>query len=88
MRAWPLLALLALACAAPAAAQDGDIWDDDPYAAQDETVIAVDRVMDVLLDLPMGQLAGAMPNVEIEVDIREDSTLRDIMVRNDPNAEE
>lgn len=88
MRAWPLLALLALACAAPAAAQDGDIWDDDPYAAQDETVIAVDRVMDVLLDLPMGQLAEAMPNVEIEVYIREDSTLRDIMVRNDPNAEE
>ncbi|MEO1167455.1 MAG: hypothetical protein AAFW97_01965 [Pseudomonadota bacterium] len=88
MRSWPLLAPLALICAAPAAAQDGDIWDDDPYAAQDETVLAVDRFMDVLLDLPIGRLAGSMPNVEIDGDVREDDTLRDMMVRNDPNAEE
>ncbi|MGP1352903.1 MAG: hypothetical protein ACTS1Z_06230 [Parasphingopyxis sp.] len=88
MRVWPLLAPLALATAAPALAQDGDIWDDDPYAAQDETVIAVDRFMDVLLDLPIGRLAGSVPNVEIEGDVRPDDTLRDMMVRNDPNAEE
>lgn len=88
MRAWPLLAPLALATATPALAQDGDIWDDDPYAAQDETVLAVDRFMDVLLDLPIGRLAQSMPNVEIEGDVREGDTLRDMMVRNDPNAEE
>lgn len=88
MRVWPLLAPLALATATPALAQDGDIWDDDPYAAQDETVIAVDRFMDVLLDLPIGRLAGSVPSVEIEGDVRPDDTLRDMMVRNDPNAEE
>lgn len=88
MRAWPLLAPMALAIATPAIAQDDDIWDDDPYVAQDETVLAVDRFMGALLDLPVGRLARAMPNVEIEGDIRESDTLRDMMVRDNPEAEE
>ncbi|MGJ8535639.1 MAG: hypothetical protein ACSHW2_00660 [Parasphingopyxis sp.] len=88
MRAWPLLAPMALAIATPAIAQDDDIWDDDPYAAQDETVLAIDRFMGALLDLPVGRLARAMPNVEIEGDIRESDTLRDMMVRDNPEAEE
>ncbi|MEM8697009.1 MAG: hypothetical protein AAGE05_13395 [Pseudomonadota bacterium] len=90
MRAWPLLAPLTLAIATPALAQnaDDDIWDDDPYAAQDETVIAVDRFMGALLDLPIGRLANSMANVEIDGDIREGDTLRDMMVRGNPRAEE
>ncbi|QLC24958.1 hypothetical protein HFP57_07900 [Parasphingopyxis algicola] len=90
MRAWPLLAPLALAFATPALAQnaDDDIWDNDPYAHQDEAVIAVDRIMDTLLDLPVGRLASAMPDVEVEGDVRPDDTLRDMMVRDNPGAEE
>jgi hypothetical protein len=87
---YTLAAATALLLATPALAQDGDddIWDDDPYAHQDETVIAVDRIMDALLDLPIGRLASAMPEVEIEGDVREDDTLRDMMVRDNPGAEE
>ncbi|MGP1282488.1 MAG: hypothetical protein ACTS1X_05885 [Parasphingopyxis sp.] len=87
---YTLAAATALLLATPALAQDGDddIWDDDPYAQQDETVIAVDRIMDALLDLPIGRLASAMPEVEIEGDVREDDTLRDMMVRDNPGAEE
>lgn len=88
MRAWPLLVPLAIAITTPALAQDEDIWDDDPYAAQDETVLAVDRFMDVLLDLPIGRLANAMPDIEVRGDVRDGDTLRDMMVRTDPNAEE
>ena len=66
MRAWPLLVPLALAMATPAAAQDEDIWDDDPYAAQDETVLAVDNIIGVLLDMPIGRLASSAPNVEFD----------------------
>lgn len=90
MRAWPLLIPLAIAFAAPAFAQDtdDDIWADDPYAAQDEAVLAVDSFLGALLDLPIGRLAQSMPNVEIEGDIREDDTLRDFVTRDDPEFEE
>ena len=90
MRAWPLLVPLAIAFAAPALAQsaEDDIWADDPYAAQDETVLAVDRFMGALLDLPIGRMARSMPNVEISGDVRDGDTLRDVMVRDNPGAEE
>ncbi|RED17702.1 hypothetical protein [Parasphingopyxis lamellibrachiae] len=85
---YTLAVATALLLATPALAQDDDIWDDDPYAAQDETVLAIDRFMGALLDLPIGRLARAMPDVEIEGDIRESDTLRDVMVRDNPGAEE
>lgn len=85
---YTLAVATALLLAAPAPAQDDDLWDDDPYAAQDETVLAVDRFMGALLDLPVGRLARAMPDLEIEGDIRESDTLRDMMVRENPEAEE
>lgn len=90
MRAWPFLIPLAIMLAPPALAQsaDDDIWDDDPYAAQDETVLAVDRFLGTLLDLPVGRLAQSMPDVEIDGDVRESDTLRDVMVRENPAAEE
>ena len=90
MRAWPLVLLLAIILAAPAVAQepDEDIWSDDPYAAQDETVLAVDRLLGALLDLPIGRLAQSMPNVEIEGDFHEDDTVRDFVTRDDPEFEE
>jgi hypothetical protein len=87
---YPLAFTIALLVATPALAQaaDDDIWADDPYAAQDETVLAVDRLLGVLLDLPIGRLASSMPNIEIEGDVREGDTLRDMMVRDNPQAEE
>lgn len=85
---YTLAVATALLLAAPALAQDDDLWDDDPYAAQDETVLAVDRFMGALLDLPVGRLARAMPDLEIEGDIRESDTLRDMVVRENPEAEE
>lgn len=90
MRAWPFLLPLTIALAPPALAQstDDDIWDDDPYAAQDATVLAVDRFMGALLDLPVGRMARSMPDVEIGGDVRESDTLRDVMVRDNPRAEE
>jgi len=90
MRAWPLLVPLALALASPAFAQaaEEDIWANDPYAAQDETVLAVDSLLGALLDLPIGRLARSMPNVEIEGDIREGDTVRDFVTRDDPEFEE
>lgn len=86
MRAWPLLVPLAIIVAAPALAQsaEDDIWADDPYAAQDETVLAVDRFVGALLDLPIGRLA----ETEIQSDVRQGDTLRDMMVRDNPQAEE
>jgi hypothetical protein len=105
--------LIALAAAAPAAAQDdwsdepyaadgpyaedsgselpppanADIWDDDPYAGSDEAVLAVDRLVSVLLDMPVGSIAAAMPEAELSRDVRRGDTLRDVMERQDPELE-
>ena len=90
----PLLAALAVpafaqaATPAPAPTEDEDIWADDPYAENDEMAIAADRLMDVILDLPIGRLARAMPEVDIEGDVRQSDTLRDYATREDPGFEE
>lgn len=87
----PLAPALALALATPAMAQDeGDIWDDDPYAEQDDMVLAVDALIGALLDMPVGRIAAALPEemVETDVEIREGDTLRDIGSREDPAFEE
>lgn len=86
----PIILAAAALITTPALAQqsDEDIWDDDPYAAQDETVLAVDNIIGVLLDLPIGRLASIAPNVEIEGDIRDGDTVRDMMLRDNPGAEE
>ncbi|MCA1748134.1 MAG: hypothetical protein ABR601_06820 [Parasphingopyxis sp.] len=82
----PLFAVLAV----PAQAQTADegLWDDDPYAEADETVLAVDRVMDAVLDLPVGRLAGAVPEADLARDIRPGDTLRSLGTREDPAFEE
>ena len=86
----PIILAAAALMTTPALAQqsDEDIWDDDPYAAQDETVLAVDNIIGVLLDMPIGRLASIAPNVEMEGDIREGDTVRDMMLRDNPGAEE
>ncbi len=86
----PIILAAAALITTPALAQqsDEDIWDDDPYAAQDETVLAVDSIIGVLLDMPIGRLARIAPNVEIEGDIRDGDTVRDMMLRDNPGAEE
>lgn len=87
---YPIILTAALLITAPAFAQDtgDDIWADDPYAAQDEAVLAVDSLLGALLDLPIGRLARSMPNVEIEGDFRENDTVRDFVTRDDPEFEE
>lgn len=82
----PLLAALAL----PAQAQkaDDDLWNDDPYAETDEAVLAVDRFMDALLDLPVGRFAGAVPEADLGRDVRPGDTLRSLGTREDPAFEE
>ena len=90
MRISLLTAPLLLALAAPLAAQtaDEDIWADDPYAETDETVMAVDRFMEALLDLPVGRFADAVPEADIGRDIYPDDTLRSLGTREDPAFEE
>jgi len=90
MRSWITVAPLLLLFAAPLQAQsaEADIWDDDPYSGEDEAVMAVDRLVGALLDLRVGRLAHAFPDVAIEGDIREDDTVRDLMSREDPAIEE
>jgi hypothetical protein len=96
----PLLIVPAFLLAAPAMAQDGglpppanpDVWDDDPYADTDETVLAVDRFVSALLDMPVGQIAAAIPEAEISgpndsMDVRDGDTLRDVLARDDPEFE-
>ena len=69
-------------------AAGADIWDDDPYAEQDETVLAVDGVIDMLLDLPIAGMEGLLPDRSMARDVRPGDTVRDVLVRNDPGAEE
>lgn len=85
-----LLAVPLFALALPAQAQtaDEDLWDDDPYAQSDETVLAVDRLMDALLDLPVGRLADAVPEADLGREVRPDDTLRSLGTREDPAFEE
>ena len=71
----------------PGAATDDDIWNDDPYAEQDEAVLAVDRFVGTLLDMPIGGLAGALPGMEIDEEVRPGDTLRDVGERRDPDFE-
>lgn len=55
-------------------------------------MIVVDCLLGALFDSPIGRLVHAMPSVEIEGDVREGDTLRDMMVRemvrDNPRAEE
>ena len=89
MRKALLAAPLLAALATPALAQNADdVWDDDPYAEADETVLAVDRVMDALLDMPIGRFARALPEAEMTRDVRPDDTLRSYGTREDPAFEE
>jgi hypothetical protein len=90
MRSWITVAPLLLLIAAPLQAQpaDADIWDDDPFAGEDEAVMAVDRLVGALLDLRVGRLARAFSDVTIEGNIRENDTVRDLMTREDPAIEE
>lgn len=87
----PLAPALALALATPALAQDeGDIWADDPYAEQDDMVLAVDELVGALLDMPVGRIANALPPdiVDRDMEIRPGDTVRDMALREDPNFEE
>lgn len=65
-----------------------DIWDDDPYAGQDGTVLAVDGIIDMLLDMPAAGMENLLPDRERARTVRRGDTLRDVLVRNDPDAEE
>ncbi len=96
-RLW-LAAPLMIAIAAPAAAQNADngvpppanedLWDDDPYAEQDDNALAVDALVEALLSMPVGAFIAAFPQAEIEGDIRGGDTLADVLTRGDPAAEE
>lgn len=90
MRKALLVAPLLAALAVPAQAQssDEDIWDDDPYAENDEAVLAVDALMDVILDMPVGRFADAMPEADLGRDVRPGDTLRSLGTREDPQFEE
>lgn len=82
----PLLVLLALPVQAQPA--DEDIWADDPYAESDELVVAVDGIMEALLDLPVGRIARAVPEADLGREVRPDDTLRSLGTREDPAFEE
>lgn len=89
----PLLAALAVpafaqSTPAPAPSDDNDIWANDPYAQNDDMAIAADRLMDAVLDLPIGRIARAVPEADIGRDIHAGDTLRDYATREDPNFEE
>ncbi|MBC2778654.1 hypothetical protein [Parasphingopyxis marina] len=64
-----------------------DIWDDDPYAQSDETVLMVDRFVSTLLDMPVASIAAALPQADIAGDVRPGDTLRDVMERENPELE-
>lgn len=89
-----LATTLAIMLAAPALAQASD--EDAAFAAEierqeqlDEAVLAVDRLVEAVLDIPVGPLADALPGETLgAAQVRQGDTVRDLGSRDDPAFEE
>lgn len=89
----PALALVAaLLTSAPAVAQTAE---DDEFLAEverqerlDEAVLAVDRLVGAILDMPVGRLAEIAPPGSVEGEVRPGDTIRELGTRRDPAFEE
>lgn len=92
-RCW-IIPVFAAMIATPALAQDSAddaefLVDIERQERLDEAVLAVDRLLDTVLDMPVGQLAEALPSETLgDARVREGDTVRDLGSRTDPAFEE